>query len=318
MLQPLILLGPQRPNSNLPAVLEALDVQGPVVAITAGWRHDESELGDLEAAVGKVQSLPLYRWFDRIPTEAPEIAATYKERQNRIKRFKDLYRLRVHSALSTVRELVRMLPNDPELVAPQIERASEVVRGIDAEALAAVDEVRSAFKGLSARFDVPWVRDRRDETAETIANAGAVLIAGGHVAVLRNRMFFFGVEHALSAALANNRPVIAWSAGAMVMTERIVLFYDDAPDGPAEAEVLDHGMGFAPGLVAFPHASERLRLDDVSRVAALAHRFGPMSCVGLHDGAWIQQTEAGWRNRGPSESAVRMCPDGSHVPLEGM
>jgi peptidase E len=316
MLQSVTLLGPQRPTPNLPAVLEALNVTGPLVAITAGWRHDEAELADLEAAVGPVISLPLYRWFDRVPTEAPEVAATYEERQNRIKRFKELYRLRMHSALSTVRELVRMLPRDEDLVTPQIERAAQVVRGIDAEALAAVDEVRAAFTSLSERFDVPWVRDRRDEAVEAIAGAGAVLVAGGHVAVLRNRMLFFGLEHALSATLADRRPVIAWGAGAMVMTERIVLFYDDAPDGPAEAEILDHGMGFAPALVAFPHAKKRLRLDDLTRVAALAHRFGPNACVGLGEGAWIEQTAEGWRSRGEPGSALRLCPDGSTIPLE--
>lgn len=310
---PLCLLGPQRTDPNLPAVLERLGVDGPIVAITAGWRHDEGELDALTDAVGPVVHLPLYRWFDKTPTKAPEIAAMYRERQQRIQRFKELYRLRVHAALGSVRQLLGLLPTDPELVALQIDRATEVVRGIDDEALQAVDDVRSAYTGLHARFEVDWVRERRDEAADAIGRAGAVLIAGGHVAVLRNRMLFFGVEHALAARSA---PLLAWGAGAMVCTERIVLFYDDAPDGPSEAEILDHGLGFAPDLVCFPHAHERLRLEDTNRVAALSRRFGPSTCLALETGAWVERDEAGWfRHSGP-ESAFLLGADGGLHPLE--
>ena len=316
MSKSLVILGPQRPAPTLPVVLEALKVQGPLVAITAGWRHDEAELEALQGAVGRVTSLPLYRWFDQLPAQAPQIAATYRERQKRIQRFKDLYRLRMHAALNTVRDLVRLLPTDPELVTREIERAAQVVRGIDAEALGAVDEVRAAFSGLNDRFQNPWIRDLRDQAAELIAGAGAVLVAGGHVAVLRNRMLFFGVEHALAQCLDSDRPVICWGAGAMVMSERIVLFYDDAPDGPAEAEILDHGLGFAPNAVLFPHVNERLRLDDQTRVAALAYRFGPHACIGLKRGAWIELTESGWRRKSGPETAVRLCSDGTVVPME--
>ena len=320
MSRSLVILGPQRSEPTLPVVLEALHVQGPLVAITAGWRHDEADLDALQGAVGPVTSLPLYRWFDEVPAHAPNIAATYHERQKRIQRFKDLYRLRMHGALNTVRDLVRLLPTAPELVTREIERSAKVVRGIargiDAEALAAVDEVRAAFSGLDERFQTPWIRERRDEAAALIAGAGAVLVAGGHVAVLRNRMLFFGVEHGLAQCLDSNRPVICWGAGAMVMSERIVLFYDDAPDGPAEAEILDHGLGFAPNAVLFPHVNERLRLDDKTRVAALAYRFGPDACIGLENGAWIEFTDAGWRRKSGPETVVCLCSDGTVIPME--
>ena len=132
-------------------------------------------------------------------------------------------------------------------------------------------------------------------------------------------MLFFGVEHAIGEALRHGAPLLAWGAGAMAMTDDIVLFYDDAPDAPdgaSEAEVLDHGLGLAPGVVLFPHAEERLRLDDRARVAALAHRFGPRPCVGLEAGAWIQPTAAGWRSRGAPGSAIRLHVDGTVAPLE--
>jgi len=252
----------------------------------------------------------LYRWFDEVSEQAPELAAMYAARQRRVRRFKDLYRLRLRAALGTVRDLVRLLPSDPVLVGKEVERAAEVVRGIDAEALAAVDEVRAEFSGLAERFEVPAIREHADFAAEQIASAGAVLVAGGHVAVLRNRMLFYGVEHALAARLSHGGPVLCWGAGAMVMTDRIVLFYDDAPDGPAEAEVFDHGLGLAPGLTLFPNARQRLRLDDTTRVAALAHRFRPNVCVGLEQGARISLQPSGWLRQSGPGTALLLGSDG--------
>lgn len=310
---PIVLLGPQRPHPNLADALAHHEVQGPVVAITAGWRHDEAELDGLTESIGEVTHLPLYRWFDDVAEHAPEVAALYRERQTRVQRFKELYRLRIRSALTTVRDLVDRLPSDPELVAPQLERATEVVRQIDREVLGSVDEVRQAYRGLEHRFDVPWIRDRRDEAAQRISEAGAILLAGGHVAVLRNRLLFFGVEHALADATA---PVFAWGAGAMVLTERIVLYYDDAPEGPTDPEVLDHGLGLLPGQVLLPHASERLRLNDISRVSALSRRFAPATCLGLENGAWVESTAGGWCNRGPAGSASWLTAQGTLDAME--
>lgn len=310
---PVILLGPQRPTPNLAEALAQHEVQGPVVAITAGWRHDESELDDLTASVGPVSHLPLYDWFDQVAQHAPDVAARYRERQTRVQRFKELYRLRIRSALATVRELIELLPSDPELVTPQLERATDVVRQIDREVLGSVDEVRHSYHDLAKRFDNPWIRDRRDEAAEFIGSAGAVLLAGGHVAVLRNRLLFFAVEHALERTTA---PLFAWGAGSMVLTERIVLYYDDAPDGPAEAEILDHGLGLVSNTVVLPHAGERLRLQDTSRVGALARRFSPGMCLGLENGAWVETHPHGPANHGRAGSAFVLNPQGTSRPLE--
>ena len=77
------------------------------------------------------------------------------------------------------------------------------------------------------------------------------------------------------------KPLIAWSAGAMALTEAIVAFHDRPPQGPNHAEVIDLGLGLVPRLVLFPHAAERLRLDDRQRIATLAGRFAPLRCLTL-------------------------------------
>jgi peptidase E len=61
-----------------------------------------------------------------------------------------------------------------------------------------------------------------------LAASHAVLIAGGHIAVLLNRLRLFDLS-----AVLRERPVFGWSAGAMVLTSRIVLFHDSPPRGGA-------------------------------------------------------------------------------------
>ena len=81
--------------------------------------------------------------------------------------------------------------------------------------------------------------------------------------------------------------VIAWSAGAMALTERVLLFHDRAPHGPAHAEFLDAGLGWIPGCVLLPHARRRLRTDDPARMAELAGAGRPGRA------AWCSTTASG-------------------------
>ena len=70
----------------------------------------------------------------------------------------------------------------------------------------------------------------------------------------------------------------------MALTERVLLFHDQAPHGPAHAEFADHGLGWLRGCVLLPHARRRLRIEDPARMAVLAARTAPARCVVLDDG----------------------------------
>ena len=120
------------------------------------------------------------------------------------------------------------------------------------------------------------------ELEHLVEQAGIVCLAGGHVAVLLNRLRLFGLER-----LLRTRPVIAWSAGAMAISERIVLFHDHPPQGAGNAEVFEAGLGLVRGTVFLPHAAARLALGDRDRVSLLARRLSPASCVTLDDGSLL-------------------------------
>jgi hypothetical protein len=123
-----------------------------------------------------------------------------------------------------------------------------------------------------------------------LAGTSALCLAGGHVAILLNRLRMLDV-----LGVAGEQPVFAWSAGAMAISERIVLFHDNPPQGAGNAEVLEPGLGIARGVVPLPHAKRRLWLDDAQRVALFARRFGPAVCAVLDERTRLDLDGERWR-----------------------
>ena len=302
----LILLGPQRPRANAPQALAELAATGPIVVIAAGWRHEESEETLLQRYLGpEARVLPLYGWFDRIMREREALRETYGARQDALKDLRVLHRLRLDRALAAMRDL---LVQSSDLGRALAQQALEDVRRIDRQLIHQTDAIVEAH---GRPWDVdPLVTEHKQRARETLEQASVIVLVGGDVAVLRSRLEFFGVGPVLSEQYRRGTVLVAWSAGAMALTERIVLFYDDPPDGPANSEVFDRGEELVPGLVLLPHARQRLRLDDPQRVRLLARRFAPSTCLGLENGAWLVQTSEGWFNRGPARSATRLDLDG--------
>jgi hypothetical protein len=107
--------------------------------------------------------------------------------------------------------------------------------------------------------------------------------------VLLNRLRLLGLE-----PLLRTRPVFAWSAGAMALGERVVLFHDTPPQGPGHPEVLDAGLGLFRGLTPLPHGDVRLRLEERNRVAFFAQRFAPSALTLLDEGSALAWNGTTW------------------------
>lgn len=278
---PITLLGPQHAQPTVTRVLRDLGIRGPVAVVTAGWQERETDAGVLPELDVPSVNLTLHARADEVFARDAEFAAAYKTRQSRLKVMQDFYRVRLdHAALAAHAIGVRHV--DPELLADELAISIDVVRRLD-------EDHRERCRAHHAAFFERWsttererVAHHRGELAALIEPTDALIIAGGHVAVLLNRLMMFDVF-----GLTGDRPIIAWSAGAMVLTERVVLFHDHPPYGPPIAEVLDTALGLARGLVVLPHPRLRLKLDDTERVAMLARRFAPAVCVAMDHGARI-------------------------------
>jgi hypothetical protein len=272
----IIVLGPQR-RPTVDTVVRGMERPGPMATVTSGWQEREPDDAELDALLdGRSVNLRLYaRWHD-VLTRDPEYAAAELEHRAAMRELQELHLVQLDGALRGLREVARYGGSRPPIRNAARADAEAVVRVVDERHLARVREARAAFEARWQPGQRLAAAEHRGEVRRVLEAAAALVVAGGHVGVLLHVLRLFGVS--------GPPVVIAWSAGAMALTERVLLFHDRAPHGPAHAEFLDAGLGWIPGCVLLPHARRRLRTDDDRRMAELAGRAAPARCVVLDDG----------------------------------
>jgi hypothetical protein len=275
------LLGPQRFLTTAGAVVRGLGVDGPVATITAGWEDREGDDGELDAVLeGRSRNLRLYERMLRVLEGDEAVAASILELRDAVDDLAGAYSSRLQFALDAA-YAVRRRRGREDVIAASFSDAVDSVRRLDTWYL---DEVRALYGEAYARGAIErseLYAQHRQEIVDLLSSCEILAIAGGHVGMLLRTMQFFGVQP------PGDMPVVAWSAGAMVLTRIVVLFNDFAPAKPA-AEVWDRGLDRVSGIVALPHARRRLHLDDRIRMELLARRFEGSTCLLLDDGAKIR------------------------------
>jgi len=294
------LLGPQR-RPTLDRVLDSLEVRGPIAAVTAGWQERESDDGELMRLLsGRGLNLHLHARWNDVLHEDPDYSRAEREHRVVLGELQQLYLTRLDHALRATYAVAQRVDGHPRIQAIAVEDALATVRDVDARHLDRIAELRAAFVAAWQPQERDSVAKHREEIRGALVQAECLVIAGGHVGELLTVLDLFRIADDLPAR------VIAWSAGAMAITDRVVLFHDRAAHGPAQAEVFDVGLGIVPGVVALPHARRRLRTDDSLRMSVLARRFAPATCLVLDDGVTVEL--------GPDRSVP---PGARVVDLEG-
>ena len=298
---PLVLLGPQRIQPTLAAAFDRLRIEGTIAAVTAGWQEREAEVEEMREHVDRpVVNLLLHARAEQLFEEDPDLAQGYRRRQRTLIELQRLYRLRLNHTLAGAKEMFA-LRSDPSLLLPERKAAIAAVRRLDAHHLRGLRKVHQRFESEQRPFAHRALIAQRQELAEQLAGCSALAIAGGHVAALLNRLRLFGLLE-----LAADLPIVAWSAGAMALAERVVLFHDHPPQGAGDAEILEAGLGLFNNLLPLPHARYRLRLDDPQRVAIFARRFAPAVSVTLDVGHRFERRDGLWQAHGdPRKLTVR-------------
>ena len=281
---PRILLGPQSPEPNLGAALALADLpDGPLAVISAGWQEAEGDL-DVMAEITQrpLTDLGVYRRAERILAEDPNLAEAVRARQDRLQEQQRLYRLRLRQLGIAARKVLGA-EGDAEMLAAEQRHAVAQLRALDRHHLHRCESLWARFNDRFGTDSHPALARDAEELASLVRGAAGIIITGGNVGVLLNRMRLLGVDRLLGST-----PIIAWSAGAMVLAERIVLYHDRSPEGRRDAEVLGAGCGVVPGYVFFPDTASRLRPGDRSRVALLCRRFSPDTSIALDRGSMLQ------------------------------
>ncbi len=290
----LVVLGPQR-RPTVDSVVRNMDMDGPIATVTAGWRDREPDDAELDALLGgRSLNLKLYaRWQDTWDSD-PEYAAAEREHRAALAERQELYLVQLHGVLGALREVDRYGGSRTGFREAAHADTEAALRLVDERHLARVRDAHAEFEAAWRPGEREVVARHRGAVRQVLDGVRALVIPGGHVGALLHVLRLF--------AVTAPPVVIAWSAGAMALTERVLLFHDRVPHGPAHPEFVGAGLGWLPGCVLLPHARRRLRTDDPARMAELAARVAPAWCVVLDDGIRLDLP--------PGSAAL---PDGTRV-----
>ena len=274
------LLGPQGSTPDVGTVISDLGIKGPVALVRAGYQERESEDAELVTALAvPAVNLTLHARGNDVFTTATEFAAAYSARQQRLRYMQGFYRTRLDGIEDAART-ISLRYVDPDLLEQEEKVSVDQFRNMDNEHVERCQAVKAAFDKAWPVDHVEVLAKHRREVRELMATTDALVIAGGHVATLLNRLQLFGVLDNVG-----DKPIIAWSAGAMVLADRIVLFHDYPPYGSDIAQVLDSGLGLVPGYVVLPDPRRRINLDAKAGIQRFARRMAPATCVAMDHGA---------------------------------
>lgn len=277
-----VLLGPQGTKPDVATAIAELDIRGRVALIRAGYQEREADDAEMIATLGvPAVNLGLHRRSVEVFRDDTEFTTAYQARQQRLRHIQAFYRVRLDK-IEDAAKTVSVRYVDPELLDQEEKVSVDQFRHIDADHIERCNALRAAFVAHWHFLDRPAIARHRAELRKELETCEAIVIAGGHVASLLNRLALFDV-----IGLAAGKPIIAWSAGAMVLTDRVVLFHDFPPYGSDIAQVLDAGFGLVPKLVVLPDPRRRVNLDAHAGIQRFARRMAPATCVAMDHGARV-------------------------------
>ncbi|MEQ8205474.1 MAG: hypothetical protein RIA65_04800 [Woeseia sp.] len=298
-----LLLGPQRPIRNIGEAIRSAGLpEGKMAVISAGWQEAEGDIDDVRELVKRpLVDLQLYKRTETLLATDNTLLAAYRQRQDRLKELQGLYQIRLKQLLLAARQTLAA-SGDAELIAVELRHAVSQLRALDRHHLRRVQTINTRFDNEYPLQQHSLLAEQFAQIDKILSDCETVIITGGNALVLLNRLRMFGTHLQLES-----KNIVAWSAGAMILSDRIVLFHDRLPQGRRGAELLGPGAGLLPGYVFMPDARRRLRTKDEVRIGLMSRRFSPASCITLDSGA---QLRFSGRELKSSELARRMTNDG--------
>lgn len=262
----LLLLGEQIQQPRLQSCLDRWQITGPVGLISPGWEEDEDDDQWVRESIrNPVVNAMLYALADELFARDPEVLALLRERQDRLRELRELYQFQLHHWCAALRGLLARRETQ-QIVAQPLKLAFSQLREVDRQYLTAVTEVIREFDRRIAPKHRPSIVAYQRIICQRLESCQALLVAGGHVGVLLNRL-------RLSRVLNQVRlPIIAWSGGAMALGDKIIFYDHFHPHAGQETEFSRQGMKFFRGLQLFPKAQQRLDLHNPIEMALVAGR----------------------------------------------
>jgi hypothetical protein len=250
--------------------------------VSAGWQEFEGEFEELGLGIGNAPvDLHLHARAEDMFHHYPALRDAHARRQALVQDAERYYQLRLGFAMDAALALWEEEGESPLLHQNRLE-AVRVLRSLDRQHLRRLQLLYEAFVAQLDGETASAVARERGAIAHELARCSTVLLCGGHVTVLLNRLRLFELGPLLAT-----RQVVAWGAGAMVCAGRVVLFHDHGPLGPRHPAFLDQGLGLAPSVVVLPGARRRLALAQRQRMGLLSRRVAPAQALLLEGDAQV-------------------------------
>jgi hypothetical protein len=274
-----VLLGPVGDGARVMSELATLGVDGPIALVTAGWEESERNDADLDRALGGgTRNLGLFgRSLDILESD-PEYADEVRRVRSVLTQLREVYLVQLRHALRGVEAVRQHDAGARRLSGVQLDEAISTVRALDERHASRLEAVLGEFYTTCPPHERPAIAAHREAVASVVAECAALVIAGGHVGVLTECLHVCNL-----GARLGDRPVVAWSSGAMAIAERVMVVDDHDLSGRPD-EVLGAGIGVVRGVVPLAASARRLRIDDRNHLALLARRLAPRACVLLDEG----------------------------------
>lgn len=311
-----LLLGSRHADPEVAASRRAL-------LVTAGWADHEHDEAHVKRALNEIglesawdggfdralPNLSLLSEVNALLQRAPELAEAWGELRQADQTARRFYlEHNAHLLALFRRTLGEAKELEPDLTVPRLlsrDGPSGGPRPLARYALAR--ELRQALRTLEANddhlfellgeierraFDAggvayhPGWRAARERLEQRILSASSIFLFGGRLDLLLDGLRFFRLREPIAEALRRGAQIVAMSAGAMVLCERIIV-YNDFAETPRDFQLYDRGLGLVRDLQLFPHCMERIQTDDPDNLAYLARRFRHQVCVGLNQRSFL-------------------------------
>jgi peptidase E len=291
--------------------------------VTAGWaegEHDEAHVKRAINAIGlsslhdggfdrTLVNLSLHAELTDLLDRAPPLAEAWAELRRAEQTARRFYlehnahvlalfrrTLREAKALEPDLTLPRLMTGDGPAaggrplvryaLARELAQAFRTLEANDDHLFALLGEIeRRAFDSAGVTYDPAW-RAARARLESRILSASSILMFGGRLDLLLDGLRFFRLREPLAEALRRGAQIVAMSAGAMALCERIIV-YDDFAATLRDFQLYDRGLELVRDIQLFPHCMERIQTDDADNLAYLARRFRHHACVGLNQRSYL-------------------------------
>jgi hypothetical protein len=256
-----------------------------VAVISAGWQEAENDLDEIGQVVDRpLVDLMIYARCDTLLNQSPELGEAHRRRQVALRALQRLYRRRLGHLIDACVEIFEV---ESELAQLDQRHAVTQVRALDRHHLQRVRAAHLEYAQVESATNLAARTRLRGEVASVLDGGTTVIVTGGNIGVLMSRLRLLGMSELLAG-----KNIVAWSAGAMAMCERVVLYHDLAPQGQRDAELFDEGLGLVPGYVALPNAKRRLDKSQTTRLGLMSRRLAPRRTVTLDSGSMLTFDDA--------------------------